>query len=75
MNLELITFLFQVIRSPVAGSVVVNTIPVATQTVLTVSVRSTNMFVRTLTDEVTNEHTHYVTNYSISTATVNNPVT
>merc|ERR1712207_103640 len=64
----------QVIRSPVAN-LIVNTIPVPSQTALTLSVRSTNMFIRTVTADETNDHTHYVTNYSVRTATVNNPVT
>merc|ERR1739838_1220431 len=65
----------QVIRSTVAGGVVVNTVPVVTQVVLTVTDTVKQFFVRTALDTVTSTLQHLAPNFNFRTVTVNNPQT
>merc|ERR1739838_1176277 len=65
----------QVIRSTVAGGVVVNTVPVVTQVVLTVTDTVKQFFVQTALDTVTSTLQHLAPNFNFRTVTVNNPQT
>ncbi|CAL4079885.1 unnamed protein product, partial [Meganyctiphanes norvegica] len=65
----------QVIQSPQAGNVIVNTSPVNTQTVLTVTATSTQYFMQTAIVTVTFTLQHLEKQFSLRTVTVNNTQT
>jgi len=65
----------QVIRSPLPGRVIVNTIPGETQVVLTVTNTATQFFVETALDTITHTLNHFVPNFNFKTVTINYPQT
>jgi len=65
----------QVIRSPLAGSVIVSTVPGQATVVITVTNTATQFFVETTLDTITHTLNHFVPNFNFRTVTVNDPQT
>lgn len=65
----------QVIRSPAAGNVVVNTITVQSQRVVNVRDTKTNFYVQTIVGDAISTLQHVATNFAFSTVTIDVPAT